>query len=58
MAELFYKNKRTISGHIRKIFVKGKLEEHSVVRKFRTTATMLSESADKTGSMHKSCGSF
>jgi hypothetical protein len=38
MCELFDKNKRTISEHIRNIFSEGELQEEQVVRKFRTTA--------------------
>lgn len=38
MAELFGKDKRTISEHIRNIFNEGELYEDSVVRNFRTTA--------------------
>ena len=38
MCELFDKNKRTISEHIRNVFKEGELREESVVRKFRTTA--------------------
>ena len=38
MAELFAKDKRTISEHIRNIFDEGELQEASAVRKFRTTA--------------------
>ena len=38
MCELFDKDKRTISEHIRNIFAEGELQEESVVRKFRTTA--------------------
>ena len=38
MCELFDKNKRTVSEHIRNIFKDGELEENTVVRKFRTTA--------------------
>ena len=38
MAELFNKDKRTISEHIRNIFNEGELVENSVVRNFRTTA--------------------
>jgi len=37
MAELFGKNKRTISEHIRNIFDEGELNEEVVVRNFRTT---------------------
>ncbi|MBL4608957.1 MAG: virulence RhuM family protein [Pseudomonadales bacterium] len=39
MCELFDKNKRTVSEHIRNIFKEGELSESAVVRKFRTTAT-------------------
>ncbi|MGB7566533.1 MAG: virulence RhuM family protein [Chitinivibrionales bacterium] len=39
MAELFNKDKRTISEHIRNIFSEGELHEDSVVRKFRTTGS-------------------
>ena len=38
MAELFGKNKRTISEHICNIFDENELRENSVVRNFRTTA--------------------
>jgi len=38
MCELFDKNKRTISEHIRNIFSEGELQEEQVVRNFRTTA--------------------
>lgn len=38
MVELFDKNKRTVSEHIRNIFKEGELQEEPVVRKFRTTA--------------------
>ncbi|MCF7816248.1 MAG: virulence RhuM family protein [Kiritimatiellales bacterium] len=37
MAELFGKDKRTISEHIQNVFKEGELEEEVVVRKFRTT---------------------
>ncbi len=39
MAELFNKDKRTISEHIQNIFKEGELYENAVIRKFRTTAT-------------------
>jgi hypothetical protein len=39
MAELFGKNKRTISEHITNVFNEGELNEDSVVRNFRTTAS-------------------
>lgn len=38
MCELFDKNKRTVSEHIRNVFREGELDEVSVVRNFRTTA--------------------
>ncbi|MFH0995351.1 MAG: virulence protein RhuM/Fic/DOC family protein [Pseudomonadota bacterium] len=38
MVELFHRDKRTISEHIRNIFKEGELIEEAVVRKFRTTA--------------------
>src|SRR5690554_59478 len=39
MAELFDKAKSTISEHIKNVFCEGELEENSVVRNFRTTAS-------------------
>ncbi|HBG41245.1 MAG TPA: cell filamentation protein Fic [Porphyromonadaceae bacterium] len=39
MGQLFGKDKRTISEHISNVFKEGELDEISVVRKFRTTAT-------------------
>lgn len=38
MAQLFNKDKRTISEHISNIFKDGELQKDSVVRNFRTTA--------------------
>lgn len=38
LCELFQKSKATISEHIKHVFDEGELDEHSVVRKFRTTA--------------------
>lgn len=38
MVELFQRDKRTVSEHIRNIFKEGELEEEAVVRKSRTTA--------------------
>ena len=38
MSELFDKDKRTISEHIKNIFNEGELQEDSVVRNFRTNA--------------------
>lgn len=39
MAELFQKSRTTITEHIKNIFEEGELEENSVSRKFRHTAT-------------------
>ena len=39
MADLFGKAKSTISEHIKNIFEEGELDENSVVRNFRTTAS-------------------
>lgn len=39
MADLFGKAKSTISEHIKNIFGEGELDENSVVRNFRTTAS-------------------
>jgi hypothetical protein len=39
LGQLFNKDKRTISEHIGNIFKEGELNENSVVRKFRTTAS-------------------
>ena len=39
MATLFGKDKRTISEHIGNVFNEGELDENSVVRNFRTTAS-------------------
>jgi hypothetical protein len=36
MGELFDKDKRTISEHIRNLFKEGELQEYATVRKFRT----------------------
>ncbi len=38
MAELFDKNKSTVSRHIRNIFIENELEKNSVVANFATTA--------------------
>lgn len=38
MAELFEVDVRTVSEHLKNIFVTGELVEESVIRKFRTTA--------------------
>ena len=39
MAELFQRDKSTISRHIKKIFEEGELQRNSVVANFATTAT-------------------
>ena len=39
LIDLFGKSKATVSEHIKHIFEDGELEENSVVRFFRTTAT-------------------
>ncbi|WP_163397541.1 virulence RhuM family protein [Flavobacterium fluviatile] len=39
LCELFQKSKATVSEHIKNIFHEGELNENSVVRKFRTTAS-------------------
>ena len=39
MGDLFAKNKRTISEHIRNLFREEELDEAAVVRNFRTTAS-------------------
>jgi len=39
LVELFDRNKRTISEHIRNVFKEGELVENSVVRKYRTAAS-------------------
>ena len=39
MVELFQSSKANISEHIKHVFEEGELEENSVVRKFRTTAS-------------------
>jgi hypothetical protein len=38
MVELFERDKRTVSEHIRNVFKEEELREQAVVRKFRTTA--------------------
>jgi len=38
MAELFERNKSTISRHIKNVFEEGELERNSVVANFATTA--------------------
>jgi hypothetical protein len=39
IADLYERDKRTVSEHIQTIISEGELEESSVVRKFRTTAS-------------------
>ena len=41
MSELFDKNVKTINEHIKNIFKEGELQENSVIRKFRITASDL-----------------
>ena len=38
MAELFQRDKSTISRHIKNVFVEGELDRNAVVAKFATTA--------------------
>ena len=39
MAELFQRDKSTVSRHIKNVFEEGELDYHSVVANFATTAT-------------------
>jgi hypothetical protein len=39
MAELFGKDVRTVNEHLKNVFKEGELDEPSVIRKFRITAT-------------------
>ena len=39
MAELFQRDKSTVSRHIKNIFAEGELERNAVVANFATTAT-------------------
>jgi hypothetical protein len=39
LADLYQSSKSNVSEHIKHIFEEGELDEHSVVRKFRTTAS-------------------
>ena len=39
MCELYHTSKSNVSEHIKHIFEEGELDEDSVVRKFRTTAS-------------------
>lgn len=39
MAELFAVDVRTVSEHLKNIFASGELDEDSVIRKFRITAS-------------------
>lgn len=39
MAELFQKDVRTVSEHLQNIFLENELQQKSVIRNFRTTAT-------------------
>ena len=42
MAELFQRNKSTISRHIKNVLEEGELDENMVVAKFATTAFLFS----------------
>jgi hypothetical protein len=39
MADLFQRDKSTVSRHIRNVFIEGELDRDSVVANFATTAT-------------------
>jgi hypothetical protein len=39
MADLFQKSMKTVNEHVKNIFAEGELDEESVIRKFRITAT-------------------
>lgn len=41
LGDLFDRSKKTISEHLQNLFTQGELDEHSVVRNFRTTAAEL-----------------
>ena len=47
MAELFQRDKSTISRHIKNIFAEGELERDSVVAKFATTASRFNSPSAK-----------
>ena len=48
MAELFQRDKSTISRHIKNIFAEGELERDSVVAKFATTDSRCSSPSENT----------
>ena len=47
MADLFQRDKSTISRHIKNIFAEGELERDAVVAKFATTASLVSSPSAK-----------
>ena len=47
LCELFQSSKANVSEHIKHIFEEGELEENSVVRKFRTTESLLNSPSSK-----------
>ena len=47
MAELFQRDKSTISRHIKNIFEEGELQRNSVVAKFATTASRFNSPSAK-----------
>ena len=47
MAELFQRDKSTISRHIRNIFAEGELDREAVVAKFATTASRFNSPSAK-----------
>jgi predicted transcriptional regulator len=64
MAELFQRDKSTVSRHIRNVFEEGELEQNSVVAKFATTAAdgkrhivtyYNIEESNETGNADKTC---
>ena len=48
MAELFQRDKSTISRHIKNIFQEGELDRNSVVANFATTESFISSPSSKT----------
>ena len=47
MAELFQRDKSTISRHIKNIFIEGELQRDSVVAKFATTESFTNSPSSK-----------
>ena len=48
MAELFQRNKSTISRHIKNVFEEGELEQYSVIANFATTTSLFSSPSSNT----------